>query len=169
MLTNYLKIAFRNVRKNRMYALINVTGLALGIGCALLIFALIRYHYQIDKHHRNYDRIYQFTSRFTSADGSFSTRGIPYAFGRAVRNDHPDIEQVAMVDEWYSPLLSVPVAKRTDKKIKDNEHRGAFVEPGFFRIFDYTWLAGGPDNLRQPGTVVMSAEMAHKCFGTTAN
>ncbi len=169
MLTNYLKIAWRNLRKNRTYALINVVGLALGMGCALLIFALVRYHYQIDRHHRNYDRIYQFTSTFTSADGHFSTRGVPYAFGQAVRNDHPTIERVAMVDEWYAPLLSIPVAKGADKKIKDNEHAGAFAEPAFFRIFDYTWLSGGPDALRQPGTVVLSAEMARKCFSTTTN
>ncbi|GAB3771978.1 ABC transporter permease [Spirosoma horti] len=167
MIRNYLKIAWRNLRKNQTYAFINITGLSIGIGCALLIFALIRYHYQTDTHHRHYARIYQFTSRFASADGSFSTRGVPYAFGQAVRTDHPTLEQVAMVDEWYSPLLSVPVAKGADKKIKDKQHIGAFVEPAFFRIFDYTWLSGSPDALNQPGTVVMSAEMARKCFGTS--
>lgn len=169
MLRNYLKIAVRNLSKNRTYALINVTGLSLGMGCALLIFALVRYHYQTDRHHRNYDRIYQFTSRFKSPDSDFNTQGIPYAFGKAVRNDHPGIEQVAMLDEWYGPLLSVPVANGTDKKIKDKEHAGAFVEPAYFHIFDYTWLAGGPDELRYPGTVVLSADMARKCFGTITN
>lgn len=169
MLTNYLKIAGRNLRKNRAYALINVTGLALGMGCALLIFALVRYHYQTDRHHHNYDHIYQFTSRFTTPNGEFSTRGVPYPFGKAVRNDHPTIEQVAMLEEWYAPLVVVPVMNGTDRKIKDKEHAGAFVEPAYFRLFDYTWLAGGPDDLRQPGTVVMSAEMARKCFGTTTN
>ncbi len=166
MLRNYLKIAWRNLRKNRTYALINVTGLALGMGCALLIFALVRYHYQTDRHHRNYDRIYQFTSRFTSPGGEFTTRGIPYPFGQAVRNDHPDMERVAMLEEWYAPLVAVPVANGADKKIKDNGYKGAFVEPAYFRIFDYTWLAGGPDDLQQPGTVVLSEEMARKCFGT---
>ena len=169
MLRNYLKIAWRNLVKNRTYALINITGLALGMGSALLIFALVRYHYQTDRHHRNYDRIYQFTSRFTSSNGDFNTRGIPYPFGQAIRNDHSDIERVAMLEEWYAPLVVVPVANGTDKKIKDKEHAGAFVEPAYFRIFDYTWLAGGPDDLRQPGTMVLSAEMARKCFGTTTN
>ncbi len=74
MFRNYLKIAWRNLRKNRTYALINVTGLALGMGCALLIFALVRYHFATDTHHRNYDRTYQFTSRFTSPNGDFNTR-----------------------------------------------------------------------------------------------
>ena len=167
MLRNYIKIAWRNLRKNRAYALINITGLALGIGCALLIFALVRFHYQTDRHHHNYDRIYQFTSRFTSSSGDFDIVGIPYPFGQSVRNDYPGIEQIAMLEEWYGPLVAVPLAKQADKKIKDKHDKGAFVEPAYFRIFDYSWLAGGPDDLSQPGTVVMSAEMARKCFGTT--
>jgi putative ABC transport system permease protein len=167
MLQNYIKIAWRNLRKNQTYAFINISGLALGIGCALLIFALVRFHYQTDRHHRNYDRIYQFTSRFTSATGDFNIQGVPYPFGQAIRNEHAEIEHVAMLDEWYDPLIAVPVAGGADKKIKDKSHEGAFVEPAFFQIFDYTWIAGGPDDLAQPGTVVMSAEMSRKCFGTT--
>jgi len=169
MLRNYFKIAWRNLRKNQAYALINITGLALGLGCALLIFALVRFHFQTDRHHRNYDRIYQFTSRFSSSSNAFNIVGIPYPFGQAVRSDYPEIKNVAMLEEWYDPLVSVPVSKQADKKIKDKHYKGAFVEPAYFRIFDYTWLAGGPDDLRQPGTVVMSAEMARKCFGTTTN
>ncbi|GGB81655.1 FtsX-like permease family protein [Dyadobacter sediminis] len=169
MLHNYLKIAWRNLRKNQAYALINITGLALGMGCAMLVFALVRFHYQTDRHHRHYDRIYQFTSRFNTSADPFNIQGIPYRFGQAVRNDYPELETVAMLDEWYSPILSVPEGKKADKKIKDNSSRGAFVEPAYFRIFDYTWLAGGPEDLGQPGTVVMSAGMARKCFGTTDN
>ncbi|MDQ6482586.1 ABC transporter permease [Dyadobacter sp. LHD-138] len=169
MLRNYLKIAWRNLSKNRAYAFINITGLALGMGCALLIFALVRFHYQTDHHHRHYDRIYQLTSRFSSAGGAFNIQGIPYPLGQAIRNDYPDIEHIAMLEEWYSPLVSVPINKQADKKIKDKNHNGAFVEPAYFSIFDYTWLAGGPDDLSQPGTVVMSAEMARKCFGATTN
>ncbi|MCF2489273.1 ABC transporter permease [Dyadobacter sp. CY347] len=169
MLLNYIKIAWRNLRKNQAYAFINITGLSLGMGCALLIFALVRFHYQTDRHHSNYNRIYQFTSRFKSPTNEFNIQGIPYPFGQAVRNDYPELKSVAMLDEWYSPMVSVPDGQKADKKIKDKNNRGAFVEPAYFEIFDYTWLAGGPDALDQPGTVVMSAEMARKCFGTTTN
>lgn len=150
MLRNYLKIAWRNLSKNGTYAFINITGLALGIGCALLIFALVRFHYQTDRHHHNYDRIYQFTSRFTSSSGEFNIQGIPYPLGQAVRNDYPGIERIAMLDEWYGPLVTVPVLNQADKKIKDKHDKGAFVEPAYFRIFDYTWLAGGQTILVNP-------------------
>ncbi len=169
MLKSYLTIAWRTLRRNRLYALINISGLGLGIGCALLLFALVRYHYQMDRHHQNYDRIYQFTSRFISPNGDGVTMGIPYPFGKAVRTDYPELKQLAMLEEWYTPLIVVPVAGGTGRKITDKEHPGAFVEPTYFQIFDYTWLAGGPDDLRHPGTVVMSADMARKCFGTTTD
>lgn len=169
MLTNYLKIAWRNLSKNRAYALINVTGLALGIGCAMLIFALVRYHYSIDTHHQKYDRIYRITSKFLSPAGESHTPGVPYIFGKAVRNDHPAIEQLAMIDQQEDPTVSVSVAKGPDKKFKETDGLSAFVEPTYFRIFDYSWLAGGPADLVQPNTVVLSAKNARKYFGTTAN
>ena len=169
MLRNYLKIAWRNLAKNRAYALINVTGLALGIGCALLVFALVRYHYSIDTHHQKHETIYRVTSKFLSPEGDFHTTGVPYPFGKALRNDHPDIEHLAMIDQDEEPVVSVPVAKGPDKKFKETDVMGAFVEPTYFRIFDYVWLAGGPTDLNQPNTVVISAKNAQKYFGTTAN
>lgn len=169
MLTNYLKIAFRNLLRHKVYTGINVFGLALGMACALLIFALVRYHNQTDQHHRNYDHIYQFTSRFISPEGESSTSGVPYPFGQALRNDHPEIEHVAMLEEWYEPIVVVPEANGTGKKVSGNQQPGAFVEPAFFQIFDYAWLAGGPEELKQPGTVVLSADMARRCFGSTTD
>ena len=170
MFRNYLKIAWRNLRKNRTYAFINVTGLALGMGCALLIFALVRYHFATDTHHRNYDRTYRIVSTFATPDGDFHTPGVPYAMGKAVRNDYPDMAQLAMIDQWEEPMVSVPVTGGPDKKFKEDEEGiGAFVEPSYFRIFDYEWVAGGPTDLSQPNTVVISAENARKYFGTTDN
>ncbi|GAB2586803.1 ABC transporter permease [Spirosoma areae] len=168
MLRNYLKIAWRNVLKNRAYALINITGLALGIGSAMLVFALVRYHYRIDTHHQKYDRIYRVTSKFISPEGEFHTTGVPYPFGKALRNDHPDIEHVAMIDQDEEPVVSVAVRNGPDKKFKETEAMGAFVEPAYFRIFDYDWLAGGPADLNQPNTVVLSARNAQKYFGVPA-
>ena len=60
MIQNYLKIALRTILKNRSYALLNVAGLSLGLASAFLIFALVRYHFNIDQHHTNVDRIYRF-------------------------------------------------------------------------------------------------------------
>ncbi|RRB00153.1 FtsX-like permease family protein [Larkinella rosea] len=167
MILNYFKIAWRNLVKNRAYAFINVTGLALGIGAALLIFALVRYHYNVDRHHQKYDSIYRVTTRFVTPEGNFNIAGVPYELGKALKNDHPDIENLAMIDLYRDPLVTIPVANGPDRKFKEAHQMGAFVQPAYFKIFDYAWLAGGPAELTQPNTVVISAENAIKYFGTT--
>ncbi|GAB3964021.1 ABC transporter permease [Spirosoma terrae] len=167
MLQNYAKIAWRNLVKNQTYALINITGLGLGIGAALLIFALVRYHYAIDKHHQKYGHIYRVLTQFITPEGTFDIAGVPYDMGKALRNDYPAIENVAMIEHYWDPLVSVPVANGPDRKFKEAHKIGAFVQPAYFRIFDYNWIAGGPTDLAQPNTVVISAENAIKYFGTT--
>jgi putative ABC transport system permease protein len=167
MIGNYFKIARRNLVKNQTYAFINVTGLALGIGAALLIFALVRYHYTIDTHHQKYNDIYRVTTQFVTPEGNFNIAGVPYELGKALKNDHPDIENLAMIDLYRDPLVAVPVANGPDRKFKEAHHMGAFVQPSYFKIFDYEWLVGGPTELARPNTVVISAENATKYFGTT--
>ncbi|MBO0934659.1 ABC transporter permease [Fibrella aquatilis] len=166
MLRNYITIALRNLRKNGAYALINITGLGLGLGCALLIFALVRYHYQTDRHHARADQIYRITTKFKLPDGDFYTPGVPFVFGKTLRTDYPDIAQVVMLDEWEEPMVAVPGIGGTETKFKEKHAKGAFVEPGFFKLFDYTWLSGGPAELDQPGTVVLEANLARQYFGT---
>ncbi len=169
MFRNYLKIAWRNLAKNRTYAGINVIGLALGLGGALLIFALVRYHFATDTHHHNYNQIYRIVSTFKTPDGDFHTPGVPMPLSKAVRTDHPDIAQLAMIEVWEQPMVSVPMRNGPDKKFKEADMVGAFVETSYFRIFDYDWLAGSSADLKQPNTVVVSQKAAQKYFGTTVN
>ncbi|HEY0109115.1 MAG TPA: FtsX-like permease family protein [Fibrella sp.] len=172
MLRSYFTIALRTISRNRLYALINITGLGLGIGCALLLFALVRYHYRIDTHHSKFDRIYQFTSAYKTPDGEFYTPGVPERFGEALGADHPEIEHLAMIEEWEEPMVILPGATEAgksgiDRKFKDTNAKGGFTTPQYFQIFDYTWLTGSPADLNQPGTVVLSAKLATRYFGTT--
>ena len=174
MFRSYLTIALRTLRRNRLYAFINVSGLGLGIGCALLLFALVRYHYRTDNHHSKFDRIHRITSVFTVPGNEFRSQGVPYPLGDALRTDHPEIERLAMIEEWEEPMISVSArtgktGREPDQKFKETEEKGAYAEPSYFQIFDYTWLSGGPTDLAQPGTLVLSEKLAQKYFGTTQN
>ncbi|RYF67786.1 MAG: FtsX-like permease family protein, partial [Cytophagaceae bacterium] len=73
------------------------------------------------------------------------------------------------IEEWEGPMVIVPAGTSTgiDKKFKESSAKGAFTDPAYFQIFDYTWVAGSPADLSQPGTVVLSAQFATKYFGTT--
>lgn len=168
MLRNYFKIALRSLAKNKTYTFINIVGLSLGLASAFLIFALVRYHFGIDQHHRQADRIYRITTQFNTPDGISNTTGVPYPFGKAVRNDYPQIEQVTMIEEQYTPMVLVE-DKGGSKKFKssNSNDRGAFVEPNFFKLFDYQWIIGNATDLIKPNTVVLSQQYAERYFGTT--
>lgn len=168
MLTNYIKIAFRNLLRNKSYAFINIAGLSLGLTCAMLIFALVRYHFSIDKHHSKYENTYRIVSEFVSREGgeNFHSPGVPYPLGKAVLTDFPNIENLSMTELAEDYFEAIPSANGEDKKFKETLE-GAFVEPSFFKIFDYEWIQGGFEELKNPNTVVISEKNALKYFGST--
>jgi len=172
MLRNYFKIAWRNLLKNKSYACINIAGLSLGLTCAFLIFALVRYHFSIDRHHKNAEKIYRVTTQWINASGKpeGNTPGVPYPFGTAMKNDYPQIEELAMIEEQYNPMVLISSNGQVKKFKQTNsgkDEKGAFADPKYFKIFDYQWIKGGPEALSEPNTVAISKNYAQKFFGTT--
>src|SRR5689334_19778690 len=96
MLLNYFKIARRNIYRNKAYSMINVLGLGLGLACAIMIFAIVKYHLSFDTFHTKRDRIYRITTEFHQ-DGIFRESNVPQPMGKAFRNDYTFAENVAMV------------------------------------------------------------------------
>lgn len=170
MFRNYLTTAYRNLLKNKSYALINIAGLSLGLTCAFLVFALVRYHYNIDKQHSKADRVFRVTSQFKNPDGSedFNSPGVPYPFGKSMKIDYPQIEQLTMIEEQYDPMVLVEDKGKNNKfKTSSYNEKGAFVDPSFFKIFDYQWITGTTEEIKNPNTVVISKKYADRFFGTT--
>ena len=87
MIKNYFKIAWRNLKRNRTYAAINITGLSLGIACAILIFTLVSYHLSFDNFHKDKDRIYRIVTEIHNEQLGH-TPGVPPPFAKAFRNDY---------------------------------------------------------------------------------
>ena len=94
MLKNYLKIAVRNVTRSASYAVINVSGLALGITCALLIFSLVTYHLSFDNFHHDPERIFRFVTEQHRDQVTYAA-AVPPAFGKTFDNDYTYGELVA--------------------------------------------------------------------------
>ncbi len=169
--TMHIKLALRNLSKNKLYSFINIFGLAVGIAACLLIFRLVYYELSFNTQHRNYDRIARIVTE--TRDGIYGERftpGIPVPAMDAMQTAVPQFEQFARIKEVW-PTIAVPDATggtATRKFNTDEEHEiGVFIESSFFRIFDWPWLAGDPETaLNEPYSVVLNRRMAEKCFDT---
>ncbi|WP_128546389.1 ABC transporter permease [Larkinella soli] len=168
MLQNYLRIAWRNLRSQRSYALLNVVGLALGMAGGLLIFLFVRYHYRTDRHHAKFDRIVRIVTDLHLDDGTVEYNPeAPLPMAGVLRKDYPMVEEAAFLTMNRELTVSVraPGRKDTDRFLE--RETTALVEPSFFRMFDYEWKAGRPETaLTEPNTVVLTESMARKYFGS---
>ncbi|GHB54917.1 ABC transporter permease [Persicitalea jodogahamensis] len=168
MLRNNLKIALRNLSRHRGFTILNTLGLSVGVAAALLLFMVVRYENSFDKFHANYDRIYRVIRQQAYADGSGEvTPGAPLPVAAALKTDIPQFERVVPIYGTLDPQVTV-LGRNPDsgdlsaKFIEDNE--GLMVDPGFFKMFDFQWLEGGPDVLAEPNVVVLSRKFAEKYF-----
>lgn len=163
MLKNYLKIAIRNLQRNKVYALINVMGLALSMSCGILIFALVKHHLSFDNFHSNSDRIYRIVTE-QHRDNISYTYSVPNPLGKAFRNDYTFGEKVARICTFDEQLITVKQGNEI-KKFKDEEGV-AFTEPEFFEIFNYQLLQGDKRTaLSEPNTAIITERAAKKYFG----
>ncbi len=169
MFYNHLKIAFRALRKNKIYTIINITGLTLGIAAALLIFRLVNYEYSFNKNFSNYDRIVRVVAERDRADGE-KELGVctPIPAMDVMEDKVSQFEQMSRVRElWASITIPNPDGGAPLKKLGMTPPETAFfVESDFFKVFDLDWLAGEPANsMDEPGAIVLTKSWAEKCFG----
>ncbi|MGI8583159.1 MAG: ABC transporter permease [Chitinophagaceae bacterium] len=166
MIKNYFKIAFRNLKRNRSYAFINTSGLAVGIGACLLLFLIIQLETGFDSFHSNKKNIYRIVSEFKNPEGINYSSGVPFPTANALRNDFPQLKTVAAIYGTRDEQITVP-AKDNELSKNFKEVTGVFFsEPQFFDLFNFKLLAGSIKTaLSDPNTVLLSKESAEKYFG----
>ncbi len=163
MIKNYFKIAWRNLKKNKSYAFINIMGLALSITCGILIFSLVNYHLGFDNFHPNAGRIFRIVTE-QHRDNISYTEGVPAPLGKAIRTDYTFTEKIARVANYDQQLITI----NTDKAIKKFKEKdgAAFAEPEFFSIFNFPLVQGNISTaLNEPNTAVVTERIAKKYFG----
>ena len=169
MLQNYLKIALRNLRSQRSYTLLNITGLTVGMAGGLLIFLFINHHFSTDRHHANYDRILRIDTDLYLDDGSIEYNPeAPLPMAQVMRTDYPHVEQAAFLNMIREMTIGVKRPGQTEwLRFREHNHMG-FVEPEWFDILSYSWLQGDPKTaLQPPNRVVLTQSYAKKYFGET--
>lgn len=165
MIKNYLKVAIRSLVRNKLTASINIAGLALAMGCCLLIVLFIKDEWSYDRYHSKADRIYRVTRNFLSPDGSVNLHlgHVAPPFGPLLKNDFPEFEVVART---LQNRILLSHREGGEEKKQFNENNSFFAEPEIFRLFDIEILAGSPDEgLNDPFHIMMSEKTAERYFG----
>jgi putative ABC transport system permease protein len=165
MLKNYLNVAIRNILRSKIFTVINVLGLAIGISASLVIFLIVQYQYSFDRFEKGQDRIFRVVSEYKEQDNDGHTRGVQGPLAEVIRKETSGAD-LTVAFRYYNALkLAVP-GKITDQpalfKPKDNI---IFAAPDYFQLFSYHWIAGSPVTaLVAPGQVVLSESRAKTYF-----
>ncbi|MDR8393695.1 ABC transporter permease [Aliifodinibius sp. S!AR15-10] len=168
MLKNYIKIAIRNLIKNKSYSAINIAGLSLGIVCAMLIFMIIRFDLSFDTYHQNAGNTYRLVYEQNRFGETSFGEGVPYPLPEALRVEFPGIEYLSVVDNNNTPSVIAVETPTGRQKFNIGNLPGEYgaVRQDYFNIFDLNWLHGNPQTaLNRPGTIVLSKPVADILFG----
>ena len=153
MIKNYLKIALRVIKKHKGYSFINITGLAVGIACCVLILLWVQDELSFDRFHNNYKDIYRTT---LNLEGQWTTSS-PWALAPILKQEYPEILSATRYRQ--NELLYT-------HENKSFYEETAFVDPDFFEIFTFPWTKGSQDiPLPTQDSVVITERTATKYFG----
>ena len=172
MIHTYFKTSLRQLTKHRASTLINVFGLTVGITACLAIYLITNYELSYDTFHPDSARIYRLIgeSQYGKTGEKRPVGFIPNALPSAIRKEIPGFETVAAFHTIESDVL-IPNGKEKPVRFESRRRTGGnadlvIVEPQYFSIFQYQWLAGNPRSaLNEPFKVVLSEQKARKYFG----
>ena len=158
MFRNYLKTAFRNLRKNTLYSVINIFGLTVGLAACLLIGVYIDHELSYDKFNTNANRIVRATMEYKFSGTVNSTATTGTKVGPQFKRIFPSIE------EYVRTFVSHNVVQAGDKMF--DEPRIMYADPAFFKIFSFRLVTGNTATaLDAPDKIVVTQSMAKKYFG----
>ncbi|HOY21282.1 MAG TPA: permease prefix domain 2-containing transporter, partial [Haliscomenobacter sp.] len=172
MLRNHFTIAWRNLVRNKVSALINLTGLTLGISACLVIGVITGFELSYDTFHPDSERIYRVvgTVKFNKTAEQEAIGFVPRALPQALRNETSGFEVVATFHNMESGVI-VPNGQEKPVVFKGRNMdvepaQIILADPQYFEIFQYQWLAGNPKTaLNAPHQVVLSEKKARIYFG----
>ncbi len=161
MFKNNLKIAWRNLLKDKVSAAINIFGLSVGLACCILMAMFVQNELSFDKFHKNAASIYRVISIAEGGPtGKINLAVTPSAWAPLIKKDYPEVKQIVRVLKDEKTLLGQ----------KGKEHSFAknllLVHSSFLNVFSFKLLKGNPATvLSQPNTIVLTQQAAERYFG----
>jgi putative ABC transport system permease protein len=160
MLRNYILIALRNMVRNRLYASLNITGLAVGIAACLLILLYVQDELSFDRFHDRAQDIYRMNMRIDVPDRSMDFATVAHVQGPQILSEFPEVENCVRLTHYRTGRI-------IDFEERSFEEDGfLYADPSFFDVFSFQLLSGDPATaLKEPNSVVITKEIANKYFG----
>jgi putative ABC transport system permease protein len=164
MLTHYLRMAFRMFRRNRLYSLINIGCLSIGIAAALTILMYVFHEHSYDRWQVNGNRIFEVSADYTFGSSTYSSNRMSHMTGPLVQQADPRVRAFVRAYQLYEqPILQRAEMPEMALKVKEPF---LFCDSNFFQVFSYRLLRGDAARvLSRPGTIVLSARAARQYFG----
>lgn len=161
MLKNYLLTAWRRIKKAKIYSVLNILGLAVGMAAFILIFLYVRYELSFDRWHENADHIYRVVQHQpgNSYLGTDRFAVTPAPLAEALIKEYPEVIAATRLDEWGEELFSYQEKHYLEKNV-------ILADPQIFEVFSLQLLAGNPAAaLSDPHSILLSESTARKNFG----
>jgi putative ABC transport system permease protein len=159
MIKNYLKIALRNLFKQKGYSFINITGLSLGMAVCIFMFLWVKDEINYDRFHSKAGILYRLEQDQKSQEGSFHVNVTPFPVGPALKEQIPEITNTSRY--WNMGTMLV---KNGENAFFETGIR--VVDPSFLQMFSFPLIKGNPDNvLKETHSIILSESMAEKYFG----
>jgi putative ABC transport system permease protein len=164
MIKNYFKIAFRNFGRHKLFTMINIVGLSIGISAALVIYVIVNYDFTFDKNHRDSDKIYRVVTEYSFSGNVGYNGGVTGPLAGAVKAEATGVKDV--VPFFTNGGMNVFIANNTNVPTRFKDHDNIVLADGrYFALFDYTWLAGAAKTaLNEPYQVVLTSDQAKIYF-----
>ena len=158
MIKNYLKIAFRNLWRHKIFSIINIMGLAVGMTACFLIFLYVKFELSYDSFHSKADRIYRVVADIKTPTEVINASCPSWAVPPNAKDEFPEVESFVRV------LNDHVLVRKGD--IKFQEENAVWADSAFFHVFDFKLLKGNPQTaLKDQFSIIFSEKAAKKYFG----
>ncbi|QJD98185.1 FtsX-like permease family protein [Mucilaginibacter robiniae] len=157
MLKNYMKTAWRNLWKGRVFNLMNVTGLSVAVACCILLFLTVAYEFSFDRFHENLDNLYRVYTTTNQADGPKKSASMPVPFAPTLKAEYPEVKYYTRISNGSA------LTEYQNKNIDEDIH---FVDPDFLKMFSFPLVKGNVATvLSGVNNLVISETAAKGIFG----
>ncbi len=158
LLWHYLKIAFRKIKRQKSYSLINVAGLSVGMACFLLILTSVQFELTFDRFHESSDRLFRVAIRGDYIEAGEYSITTPEILSKSLRTAIPEVADAGIVQRSRNALLLT----ETENLVRD----GLFADEHFAALFSFEWIQGRPgEALAAPNSIVLTDALAERIFG----